>query len=542
MRAEADLIKLTEDLLRDAKSGLVAPLTRAVDHGLQQLQEDARPHGAEPATIDLWPSESTIPARLRPSKNEFLLDDVDRFPDTCRALLRRDTGKDTEQAAEDAAARAVIVDEDGADPGASRRPRPMLRRQDWVPSVPILHETSASPSAARYEFALDAAALLARAGQWVRNDQREFGRFLAQGLGEHLEDSSIAPKERAERLARFKGQLRATLERGKPLVEIDNGLLALVHDSQDPKPRPIIAPMPLPAGSESALAAREVVDSVTSEAPGDLLGTAVGQSISVFWVLGQPYEPVVFTSLMGPIAAEWADARMDSDSRQMFWTQRRARPMPEFVPAAPAIRRSMVRGWFTGLALGQVRVPEAIESAPVEIWVPAPGGNGGEWRAFPHPFLKPYGTQADAIGAVLGSMVLSLLAVHSQRTLEPLAPYHRLRDLGASGPAEGVSDYETLNGSLQRWIAVGAADAGAPVPASEKMGGPSDSSAVRREMLERRFDNLRSSYVNRYRVVEQKGDVLAVPRDYELRDDIIGALDDLLARVRESDTSGGDFV
>jgi hypothetical protein len=61
-------------------------------------------------------------------------------------------------------------------------------------------------------------------------------------------------------------------------------------------------------------------------------------------------------------------------------------------------------------------------------------------------------------------------------------------------------------------------------------------------MLERRFDNLRSSYVNRYRVVEQKGDVLAVPRDYELRDDIIGALDDLLARVRESDTSGGDFV
>ena len=112
----------------------------------------------------------------------------------------------------------------------------------------------------------------------------------------------------------------------------------------------------------------------------DLFTDLDGQEISVFGILTEPYEPVVFTSLMKPIVDEWAEVRLNDDSRQTFWTWRRSRTLPEFVPAAPAVRRAMVRGWFTGLVLGQINGHDAPGSG-VTVW--APSRTGGLGRGGP---------------------------------------------------------------------------------------------------------------------------------------------------------------
>lgn len=541
-KAEADLILLTEQLARDIRSGLLQPLAVALDHGLGRLGEDAKTRNGEVSVVELWPEGDDIPPRIRPARNEFLLDDIEEFPGTMRTLLMRDTKSETPMGAEALAVYSLITDSDNAEGLLADRPRPMFQEREWVPGIPELNEVMSSPSPARFRFAINAESILNRASLWIGNDDREFGRYLASSMKNHLEEPSLSPQEKAKRLERFKAQWRATLERGKPLVNIDSGLLAIVHDKSVVTQRPIISSVPLPENSDSARAAREVLDQVLPEnAPDNFLGDAVGQVISVFWVLGEPYEAVVFSSLLKPIADEWADARMDSDSRQIFWMWRRSRSMPEFIPTAPAVRRAMVRGWFTAIALGQLKVPKAVDGGAVEIWIPGATGGEGQWAPFPYPFLKPYGSEADAIGAVFESMIIGLLEVHSRVSLDPIQPYARLRKLGSSGPSEGVAEYETLNEVLQNWVHKGEVGTYAPAPAS-RMGDKTGTPMERATMLQERLASIRSSYVKRFHDIEVNGKVLAVPRDYEIRHDILAALDDLIARCADADAQEGDYT
>ena len=105
--------------------------------------------------------------------------------------------------------------------------------------------------------------------------------------------------------------------------------------------------------------------------------------IDAFAVLSEPYQPVVFDSLMRPIAEEWGDRSKTADGREEFWRWRRARSLPEFMPAAPAVRRAMVRGWFTASILGQI----TFDDLAVKIFVPNPVGGKGKWASFPNPPL-----------------------------------------------------------------------------------------------------------------------------------------------------------
>ena len=494
--------------------------------------------------MQYWPLGDDVPPRLRPAKNEFLLDDVERFPEVLATQLLRSTGQTTPMAALATAVMAVVTDADELDIGGRRRQpggetatriAPVEQLQAWVPNVAELHEGISAAARASYRVHLKADELLRRAQDWVANRERPLGRHVTMSLHDHLEDPDLPPDEQAARLQRFAGELHGAVERAKPLVNINPQVLMAVHDEARPHIQVIMGKIPLSAQSAAGRRAREVLVAagVGVDRDANLFGEPVGSRIDVFSVLGQPLEPVVFSSLMQPIAEEWAAARLDPNARQAFWRWRRSRTLPESVPAAPPVRRAMVRGWFTGLALGQVRVGDLLQEATVEVWIPAATGVGGVWAAMPSPVLRPVTSSADAIGAVLESLPLALLEVYSARSVDPLRPYQRLTALGTSGSDAGIEVYEQLNQDLSTWIRDGAIPPGYPPP-DERIGDQGSAPEMRRDAVERRFVDLRENYHHRFEQVAKKGELPSVPRDYELRDDILAALDDLIAKVRES--------
>ena len=535
--AEADLVALVEELLRDLRTGLLAPLARALRDGLEVLENDSRRQAGVPSKIEFWPYGDTIPARLRPAKNEFLLDELDQFPATMRRLVCRDTGKSAILDAETAVLREVIIDADGRKRDTSRPYAGVDLRRSWVPQVADLLETMAAPAPATFILNIGADSLLQRAEDWIKSDQRQFGRYLAQSLSQHLTDPEASPAQAAARTQRFAGQLKAAIGRAKPLVNIDRELLSLVHDKAEAETTLVIDQIPLPAGSEAAEAARQVLS--TSKASiaddQDRFTDSAGTSVSVFGMLTEPYEPVVFTSMMKPIVDEWAEVRLSDDARQSFWTWRRARTLPEFIPTAPAVRRAMIRGWFSALVLGQVSgLPDA--SSGIGIWGPAGNGGKGSVLAFPHPLLRAVGSVPETIAALLESLPVALLDVFSTRSLKPLGPYHRIRDLGAAGDQQGFESYETLNRELADWVTHGGTRPGAPVP-DDRIGSASDPADVRSSKLVARLDDLKGGYARLFEEQRQRSDVAAVTRDFELRHDILEALEDLIRAVKNANSA-----
>ena len=481
--AEADLLSLVEALLRDLIVKLLQPVRRAISDALEIASRDGRRHHGQRSKIENWPYGDGVPELLRPSKNEFLLDDVDQFPATMRDLLLRDTGAATTGEAEAKALFDIVTGTDSRGDKGRKQSAAWARRHSWVPEVSDLHEVMANPAPAVLEVRLGAEDLLDRADQWIHNDQAEFGRHLKQSLSQFLSDPDVSEGTRQDRLQRFSGRLQATIGRARPLVQIDSQLLTLVHEKPEPLVSLAIDQIPVPRDSKAAKVAREVIAASASDVDVEkLFSDDASQAVSVFGMLSEPYEPIVFTSLMRPMADEWAEVRLSPDARQSFWTWRRSRPLPEFVPAAPAIRRSMLRGWFTAQLLGQIDGQRANAQSGMTVWGPGRARGSGEVRKFPHPLLAVSKSAAEAPAAVLESLPLALLEVFATHSLAPLGAYHRLRDLGTSGHDQAFEAYETLNQELLAWVEEGHLLPDAPTPAA-RVGTASDTPQERRDKV-----------------------------------------------------------
>ena len=131
---------------------------------------------------------------------------------------------------------------------------------------------------------------------------------------------------------------------------------------------------------------------------------------------------------------------------------------------------------------------------------------------------------------MLESLPVALLDVFATRSLKPLAAYHRIRDLGAAGHNQGLESYETLNEELADWITSGGTRPGAPTP-DERAGTAGGSRDERRQKVVERLEALRQGYVGRFEDLTKRATLVSVPRDYELRHDILEALEDLIKAV-----------
>ena len=530
-RSEARLRGLVVGILPDFVENVIMRLAEEIEQAGQSLQVDRTPGNGQTSIVSGWPDGDDIPKSLRPAANEFLLED----PEEYGAALHRLIARTVETADRDGAFLKVLQDIITGREHADSDDQCLVEQPAaWTPKAHELHVELATPQPASYDIRMSAFDLLERATAWLNRPGTPAGNFVTEGLNSYLDSDIAEPAELSRRLARFEQQFAASVDAAQPLISIKKGVLVAVHHRNDVRSETFFTELPVSPNSKAAAVIQKVLES-RGRWNADLAKSFNVSDlgfIDAFTVLVEPYEPVVFDSLMKPIAEEWGDRSKTADGREEFWRWRRARSLPEFIPDRPAVRKAMVRGWFTATMLGQVR----FDDQRVSIFVPNTVGGSGTWAEFPSPLVTSgIAASYEYLPLVLESLPLAFVDISVRAEIAPILPYRRLRELGMSGNG-GLEAYESPAKELDAWIANGEVPLGAPVPNSEQMGEPADNWKIRRDAVVRRVENLAKSYQQLFESTRRRND-FGVSRAYELRTEITSSFDELARAVRDHDVT-----
>jgi len=527
--AEASVHERAAQIVDDFVRGFLRPLRSAVDRAREKLETQTTDTASQPSRTADW-STGIVPASYTPAQNEVLLEGIEEYPGIFTAKLRATTGAGSEGEALSVAIRDVVL---GAD--APERQQALRYSTNWVPSAQVLR-TNDTPRSAAFEATLDVDDLLRRAQEWTRRPNTAFSMHVDASLAEYLDPANASPTEHQERMQRFRSAFRQALDVSRPLVSVRAATLNRVHQLAAPTYHRVMTTIPFPAGHPAREVVRDLLltdGGIQQQTIEDLFGDGRDARIEISTFLGTPYEPVVFSSLMQPIADEWAQRKAKGDGTG-FWKWRRTRPLPQFVPASPDVRLDMIRGWFVGRILGVVDVDRPRESAVTVVRA------DGSTVAFPFPLAgPPVEILTDLLPAVLESLPIALVEMAGQND-QALAPYTRLRDLGRTVNG-GDPDYAGLPESLADWVL----DARPPVgitPPPDSAGKAEQTWSERLAAVEGFLERYRQHYEQE--LGEVHVDLASLPRlgrAWELRDDLLLALRQLrqmAERTRTRSASG----
>jgi len=515
------------ETIEDLRGGFIQPLITAVSGAHDKLSVDKR---LETSIVASWPFGDSVPSRLAAGPNEFLLESIDTYPEQLDNLVHRTVDPEGDP---DAVRRAAEIQIALGNDDLSIPKQQLIKMRDrWVPKDHRLSEgLSSSPRSARFDVAVSPEQILSRAEDWMTREGTAIGRYLEQGLRDYLDPQRVPPTEHDRRLRQFEGQLVAALDTSAPLVKINPAVLVNVHGKDRPRYVSMFSEIPLPDNSPAKDRMRKILQSRgewTPDVEKHFVDTP-GGAIDIFTCQAEAYEPVVFDSLMRPIADDWGQKSKHPDSQAEFWNRRRARPLTEFIPVSrsgkSSVLRDMVTGWFVAGLLGQLQSsPEAVQ-----IWIPETHVGHGHWAAFPSPMLTREPLNGpEALSVVLGGMMLAMLEVNTRENIEPMAPYARLRELG-----EAPGGFSTaINDELRDWVINGTNSC--PTIATSTA-----SPEQRREALLKRVQDLRAAFVDYYnRINSEHKNPSGFPRSWDLRKEIVGALNQLESSLIALDTVG----
>jgi hypothetical protein len=132
--------------------------------------------------------------------------------------------------------------------------------------------------------------------------------------------------------------------------------------------------------------------------------------------------------------------------------------------------------------------------------------------------------------AVLKAVSLAMVECHTASSLEPLAPYWRLKELGSDAVFQEV---------LSNWIRRGELEDGAPVPTAARAGSKAESFDSRKTVVLKYFQTMRDLLVKGFQTNETEANIFHVPRIYEIREYVTHALDDIIEFINSlEDTEG----
>ena len=512
-QARLEACGLTAHLLVTYATDVLRPLRRALDDAYQGLSQAARRTPAAAGTSDLrttdiqaWPTDAVpLPDRFRQAQNEVLLTDAADFPRQYEvdvpASWARNGGDDAPfSKARNYVAAQVIT---GRWPVTAGTPAPggLLTGFDaWVskafPRNPETGRTDRSqPAEARVH--VRAQDLIDRALALVRRPgDQAFSTYTSVTLRDWLTVPDRPEEERA-RHDLVATKFKDALELARPLSGANPRATALCHKVAEARYRFKFSPIPFPEELKQRLADviasdpridASVAEPYTNACRAGEISEA--RDISVFGSY-QPFSPLVFDSLLEPIAAQRDQTRLPS-ARSLFWRQRRARPLPAALPLSDHERQAMATGWLIGQITGHLRLPERGESVdrPIEIW----SGRLDAWTAFPHPLLTPpgfsdgpYHFQAyDWLPAVLESILLAYANANRTGGMDSLEPYIALRGL-YDDRAQPTGGQEELAARvrLRDWLRSGVAapDGWSRVPRADRVASPEDRHAAVKDWL-----------------------------------------------------------
>lgn len=520
-RAEAQLRRFAVELLRDFQSNFIRPLRKAVARGNEALSvaEQSRPDG-RPSVLTMWPEGDRVPRRLHPAANEFVIAPVAEYPSVLTDLLRATARAKDAGGARVEALRAITT---GTESPQGADQRLIEITTNWIPRTSDLQPDGAPATDARFNVRLAPEDLLARAKEWIHRPDTLLGDYLSESLDRFLDPEKVKdPSELNDRLNKFRAAFMQALNAAGPLVSINNQTLQAIHDKDSPAYDLNFTEIPFSDGSEGRAIIEDVLRS-RDQWDNDFEKAFVDgpqARIDIFTMLREPYEPVVFDSIVKPIANEWAARQLNADQRTEFWRWRRSRPLPHFIPTSPGIRRAMIRGWFTARLLNQIQA----DNGRTHVWVP----DRSAFVSFPHPLLGPdIHEEYERLPALLESLPLALIEVGSRGVNGPAAlePYLRLRDLGQDARGR-EGDYQVANATLAGWVLEGMTDPGSPTPPSHA-GAADGTWEERRTASDAYLAELEKNYGEIFAQVPTRDGFFDMPRVWELRTDYVQVLKDL---------------
>jgi hypothetical protein len=474
--AEAELREVVSPLILAFVEGFLRPLKSAIADSFVMLEREM----GEVGTWVAW-SDGAPPADVTPPDSEYTLIQPDQFSDVFLDTLARTVSNaqieiDAERDHRDIARKDIIsgkflrdMEEYSKAHASSARPaQAIFIGQAWSPGMQFVRDDNRPRNNVHVEVKFGPEDLEKRARMWLRRPNTAFNDLLKSTLRTYTAsdavfgaNANVSEVEYQDRRQQFLAQMQKAVQASAPLVAIDSALQANVHAERPFRRQFSQLPFrghPLESDVVNLLrpfvAADGGVDDLIVQKY--LVNDDSVESVQIISTLNGAHHPILFESLLNPIAQRWNAVKSERGQIAQFWSMRRARVLGEAIPAPQEHIIAMIRGWFTGRILGLIDVARDGQSRATRIaqpWTldPAPA-------SFPYPFLTPPadGHAGDELFAVLEMLSIAYVEVSQANNLLPLRPYIVLRDMGSMRDgSDRLLAYERPNPLITSWITDG---------------------------------------------------------------------------------------
>lgn len=424
--------------------------------------------------VESWPTND-VPAHLKATENEVLLLPQTEYDEKLRSLIAGIGFKEsdgvgasaasTELKEDDAVAAAtteVILGSWPKDGQKATIAELVCISSEWSPSA--MAANLGTGGIRRPESRLrvigedgtsgfNPALILGQASRWVKSRDGELAKTVNESMADWL-NANTDPALQAKRGKLFQNGLATAIPMAAPLAAINHTAYTEIYVEPVAKRKTVFGDIPMSkkhpgyAGVSSCMAAADP-GRAAAEIDARFNQAAKGEAVEIITYLEAQASPFVFSSVTESIARVWNTAD-SAESRSTFWTNRRARPIEEFVPLSHLRQRAFVRGWLISSILGSltIDVEAPWSSGPITVWTP-----DGD-VAFPDNLLAgdPY-KSITALPAVLESAAIAFLEFAAGDT-RVLDAYRALVDTG-TGP-EGIENpFTALPTVLATWLKSG---------------------------------------------------------------------------------------
>ena len=480
---DSDELKAVGGLVHDLAINMVRPWADGVASALRMLQDHALQQVDKVRPIDTLPGPGAVPAHLRPSPVEFLLEDIDQFPDMLESQVLQRLPQEGDMQLARASLRREAMDAAVADIISGYRDALVgdhVTRQPWTEPVGVYLSTWVSRArdamehrTAQVYLRMTWHDLADRVHEWLYDPDERTRTFLECTLEDYLlpAEEAVQPAVIKTRHDRMVGQFSSMLRVAQPLVRLNTSLLSQVHGVNTVESKLVLGTVSVPVLTPDQLrrfGVEQLTDRLSGvalrQAGGDVVldfGGAPSNRVTVFSSSDKPFHPVVAASLMDPVVqTQGADS-------STAWHQRRTRPVTEMLPLAPLAQEALVRGILVSRMLGQSEYRSQTRDLRVR--------DGVMWVDVPMKGLRPVHPREgsfDFIGRFMEGYLITLMEVYRRTSLQAMRGYKRIFDIGMA--AAGADS------PLTEWVR-----RGAPLPHTDDpfLLQEAESEAQRREQV-----------------------------------------------------------
>jgi hypothetical protein len=449
-------IQMAAELCKSLADSVLTPAANA----LRDARERAEIHFGEINDYPEW-NDTSPPESVLPPKGDFPLIDPSTYPETFSKLLSKTTELDGLDDVRTKVRGEVVsgsfLRKSSVNEKEAKDFYCVKYSQSWWPNNILAGGATQIQTNAVFSIDIGISELEERILKWLTRDGTPFSKYLKVSLRDYLgstdlfDDNALTEREVQENQLNFINSCQAAVNASAPLLNIDAGLLAMVHPGYVSQPNHVfMSNIPLEGHELAEELKVRLIALGLDESKFHFVNDQTIKHIDITTVLPGPHSILVTESLLSPIAGAWALA----GSPENFWSLRRAQRLERFAPVPQNVLLAMVRGWLIAGLLGRLERDKHLAN-PAEEPIKIRRSQNKVTVSFPNPFLSKDLGKNDHMALVLEALPLAYVQCSTLGNLSPLEPYIELRDLGKSPTVAALNSYDRFHVDISRWIETG---------------------------------------------------------------------------------------